>query len=106
MMGQSVSWTNPKTIAALLARVAGAPRPPALGSRPAQAAALLEPAPVVVPVIAPALPVILPGPRPAARREVPRLEQLSDNPSDRLDALLAWTLDNFPSSGAFVADDN
>ena len=37
---------------------------------------------------------------------VPRLEQLSDNPSDRLDALLAWTLDHQPCTGAFIADDN
>ena len=31
---------------------------------------------------------------------------MSDNPSDRLDALLAWTLDHHPCTGAFVADDN
>jgi hypothetical protein len=37
---------------------------------------------------------------------VPQLEQLSDNPSDRLDALLAWTLDYHRCNGAFVADDN
>jgi hypothetical protein len=33
---------------------------------------------------------------------VPRLEQSSDNPSDRLDALLAWTLDHHRCTGAFV----
>jgi hypothetical protein len=37
---------------------------------------------------------------------VPKLEQLSDNPSDRLDALLAWTLDHQHCDGAFIADDN
>jgi hypothetical protein len=37
---------------------------------------------------------------------VPKLEQSSDNPSDRLDALLAWTLDHHRCDGAFVADDN
>jgi hypothetical protein len=37
---------------------------------------------------------------------VPKLEQSSDNPSDRLDALLAWTLDHQRCHGAFVADDN
>ncbi|HEU4536099.1 MAG TPA: hypothetical protein VFS00_18370, partial [Polyangiaceae bacterium] len=36
----------------------------------------------------------------------PKLEHTSDNPVDRLDALLAWSLDNFPCVGAFVADDN
>jgi hypothetical protein len=34
------------------------------------------------------------------------LEHVSDNPSDRLDMLMAWTLDNQRCSGAFVADDN
>jgi hypothetical protein len=53
-----------------------------------------------------------PSPRPLAKssadtsKEVPRLEQTSDNPSDRLDALVAWTLDNHRCAGAFVADDN
>lgn len=37
---------------------------------------------------------------------MPRLELSSDNPSDRLDALLAWTLDHQPCTGAFIADDN
>jgi hypothetical protein len=37
---------------------------------------------------------------------VPRLEQTSSNPSDRLDALVAWTLDHHRCTGAFVADDN
>jgi hypothetical protein len=37
---------------------------------------------------------------------VPKLEQSSENPADRLDALLAWTLDHHPCTGAFVADDN
>jgi hypothetical protein len=36
----------------------------------------------------------------------PKLEHVSDNPSDRLDALLAWTLDHQRCTGAFVADDN
>jgi hypothetical protein len=37
---------------------------------------------------------------------VPKLEHVSDNPSDRLDALLAWMLDHQLCTGAFVADDN
>jgi hypothetical protein len=47
--------------------------------------------------------VIVAQPEP---RPVPKLVQLSDNPSDRLDTLMAWTLDNQPCTGAFVADDN
>jgi hypothetical protein len=35
-----------------------------------------------------------------------RLQQQSDNPSDRLDLLLAWTLDHQRCTGAFIADDN
>jgi hypothetical protein len=46
---------------------------------------------------------VTPAPAP---KVVPKLEQTSDNPSDRLDALLAWTLDHQPCEGAFVADDN
>jgi hypothetical protein len=37
---------------------------------------------------------------------VPKFEPPSDNPSDRLDALLAWTLDHQRCTGAFIADDN
>jgi hypothetical protein len=40
------------------------------------------------------------------RKEVPRLEQTSDNPADRLDALVAWTLEHYTCAGVFVADDN
>jgi hypothetical protein len=36
----------------------------------------------------------------------PRLVLTSDNPSDCLDALLAWTLDHQRCTGAFIADDN
>jgi hypothetical protein len=32
--------------------------------------------------------------------------QTSENPSDRLDALVAWALAHYPCVGAFVADDN
>ena len=41
-----------------------------------------------------------------APKVVPTLEHSSDNPSDMLDALLAWTLDHQSCAGAFVADDN
>jgi len=36
----------------------------------------------------------------------PKLVQTSDNPSDCLDALLAWTLDHQRCTGAFIADEN
>jgi len=48
---------------------------------------------------------VLVQPKPV-EKVVPRIEQTSDNPSDRLDLLVAWTLDNFKCTGAFVADDN
>jgi hypothetical protein len=44
--------------------------------------------------------------RPKSQAPAPRLQQTSDNPSDRLDALLAWTLDYQRCAGAFIADDN
>ena len=47
-----------------------------------------------------------PAPSVAPLKVVPKLEHTSDNPSDRLDALLAWTLDHQSCAGAFVADDN
>ena len=104
MTDRSVSWTDAESIARLLAR-ATAPRratgsygrgaPPA---RAAQAAPARPPAPAPAP--APVLAVPVPKP------VVPRFEPPSDNPSDRLDALLAWTLDHQRCTGAFVADDN
>jgi hypothetical protein len=45
-------------------------------------------------------------PEPPKRKEVPPLVQTSDNPSERLDALIEWTLDYQPCVGAFIADDN
>jgi len=36
----------------------------------------------------------------------PKLVLTSDNPSDCLDALLAWTLDHQRCTGAFIADEN
>jgi hypothetical protein len=91
MMDRSVSWTDAKSVALLLTRASGTSRPSRLSVRPA-------PPP-------PAPPPVLIQPKPQ-EKVIPRLEQSSDNPSDRLDALIAWTLDNFKSTGAFVADDN
>ena len=42
----------------------------------------------------------------AAPAPIPKLVHTSDNPSDRIDMLVVWTLENYRCSGAFVADDN
>lgn len=110
MTDRSVSWTDADSVARLLAR-ATAPRRAAtpqlrVATLPRAARAprastppvrISVPPPAAPPPVA-ALPALPPIP--------PKLEQVSDNPSDRLDALLAWTLDSQSCSGAFVADDN
>jgi hypothetical protein len=106
-MDRSVSWTDAKSVALLLAR-ATAPRrgavsaAAAFGGARAEAARSVRPPVALAKAAAPA--VTQPEAQPPA--VVPRLEQHSDNPSDRLDALLAWTLDHHRCTGAFVADDN
>lgn len=109
MTDRSVSWTDAESVARLLAR-ATAPR--RSGKRSIALAAMRvdvarasrpPPAPAPLPAPAPEAPV---AQAPPVAVEVPRLEQRSDNPSDRLDALLAWTLDHQLCNGAFVADDN
>ena len=100
MTDRSVSWTDAERVASLLAR-ASAPRRTSsvvlsLGSGLTSAQPRPMPAPAQLVV----------RPKSQAPKHVPRLEQVSDNPSDRLDALLAWTLDHHRSSGAFIADDN
>ena len=106
MTDRSVSWTDAESIARLLAR-ATVPRRAASFTKATRAVAppaRTSPAPAARKSIPPSPPaaVAIP-PEPAV---VPPLEQASDNPSDRLDALLAWTLDHQRCSGAFVADDN
>ncbi len=96
MMDRSVSWTDPKSVAALLSRATGVAQKPRRSAR--SAAPPPDRSPPPAPVAA--------APTPAPPKEVPPLEQVSDNPSDRMDALIAWTLDHFPCTGAFVADDN
>jgi hypothetical protein len=103
MTHRSVSWTDAESVALLLAR-ATAPRRAATGG------AGVRPAPSTP--ARPAKPAVAPAPAWTVSREVktpaiaPRLEQSSDNPSDRIDALLAWTLDHQLCTGAFIADDN
>jgi len=104
-MDRSVSWTNAESIAALLARTSGPRRAVAQAIRNAprfaRASSPAKPAETPPSTIVTAPPVVV-----AQVRIVPKLEQPSDNPSDRLDALLAWTLDHQQCTGAFVADDN
>lgn len=104
MTARSVSWTDAESIARLLARATVPPRRAATTftraatPRPSTppVARVSTPAPAPAPVVA----------APPSRKVVPKLEQASDNPSDRLDALLAWTLDHQRCTGAFIADDN
>jgi hypothetical protein len=109
MTDRSVSWTDAESIARLLARATVPRRIAASVTRVAAVAKSVRPpppkarlsTPPAAPAPAPA--AVVPPPRPMA---VPKLEQVSDNPSDRLDVLLAWTLDHQRCTGAFVADDN
>lgn len=104
MTARSVSWTDPKSIALLLERASGSRATrsaSAAGTRgAAQVAPIPRPRPAPAPAKAPE------PPKPPEPKVVPKLEQTSDNPSDRLDTLVAWTLDHQPCTGAFVADDN
>jgi hypothetical protein len=106
-MDRSVSWTDAKSVALLLAR-ATAPRRGAVSTSAGYGGARAEAARGVrTPVaLASAVEPAVSQAKPQQPAVVPRLEQLSDNPSDRLDALLAWTLDHHRCTGAFVADDN
>jgi hypothetical protein len=112
MTARSVSWTDATSVAQLLAR-ASAPRRVAthtFGSALARplppAASLSAPVPVPVPAVAPRSVPAPPPVRLKSQFPAPRLVQTSDNPSDCLDALLAWTLDHQRCTGAFIADDN
>lgn len=122
MTARSVSWTDAASVARLLERVS-APRRPAnaYGSanstvasaqRPIPAALPVAALPVAAPLTAAAAPLSIPPrlpsvrPRSVAPQSLAPFEQTSDNPSDRIDALLAWTLDHQRCTGAFIADDN
>jgi hypothetical protein len=114
MTARSVSWTDAESVARLLARASAPHRPSAsaAGYSANMPRAQARPMPLPGAVSAP-LPT--PAPRPSSlppaklkslAPNAPRLEQTSDNPSDRIDALLAWTLDHQRCTGAFIADDN
>jgi len=104
MTVRSVSWTDAQRVTSLLARVtATRSREPATLVTAMGAARAGAPG-KAAPVPAKAAPKEVKEAKEV--KEVPRLVQTSDNPADRLDALVAWTLDHHPCVGAFVADDN
>jgi hypothetical protein len=107
MTNRSVSWTDPQEVARLLRQVTGT-SPVGTGTfmpvRDTARSRVHTPAADFKPRLTPVPIAIRPSVPPA--RVVPKLQQTSDNPSERLDALIAWALDNFVSTGAFVADDN
>jgi hypothetical protein len=100
MTGRSVSWTEPEKLASLLASVAPRHRPALVPLAPAMGAIGGARSVARAAVATP------PAPAPVPKKITPRLVQTSDNPSDRLDALVGWTLDHQPCTGAFIADDN
>ncbi|MES1185218.1 MAG: hypothetical protein ABUL60_15510 [Myxococcales bacterium] len=107
MTHRSVSWTDAESVAQLLARATGPKRTVPGGAVARLAPAMPAAATVAKPRLASVPPVAGAGARGVeASAAVPRLQQYSDNPSDRLDLLLAWTLDHQRCTGAFIADDN
>ncbi len=110
MTDRSVSWTDAESIARLLARATAPRRATASFGRATPPARAAQAAPVDQQRALPGASTAslrdqssaVPAPKPV----VPKFEPPSDNPSDRLDALLAWTLDHQRCTGAFVADDN
>jgi hypothetical protein len=108
-MAQSVSWTDHDKLRNLLTRASGTAtnqtrdrsRYGASVVSFGSTAAGSPPAPT------PSAPLTVVAATPdATPQEVPKLTHTSDNPSDQLDALIAWTLKYFPCTGAFIADDN
>jgi hypothetical protein len=114
MTARSVSWTDAESVARLLARASAPPRASVnafgLSANMPRAEARPMPLPGAVSAPAAAPPARAPSQPPAKLKSLPpnapRLEQTSDNPSDRIDSLLAWTLDHQRCIGAFIADDN
>ena len=110
MTDRSVSWTDAESVARLLARATAPRRVAAAFARVASVARSVRPPAVARPSTPPPR-VSAPEPQlvvvaPPEPIPVPKLVHLSENPSDRLDTLMAWTLDHQPCTGAFVADDN
>lgn len=105
-MAQSVSWTDHDKLRDLLTRAS------ATGSKQTRGPSRYGASVVSFGSTTPASPHA-PTPLTVSEatpkdtpKEVPKLTHTSDNPSDQLDALIAWTLKYFPCTGAFIADDN
>lgn len=98
MTVRSVSWTDAQRVSSLLAQVTA----PRSQERTTLVSPMAPPRPAAQVLAAPVQ--VKAAQRPP--KEVPRLVQTSDNPADRLDALVAWTLAHQACAGAFVADDN
>jgi hypothetical protein len=111
MTARSVSWTDAESVARLLARASAPQRAAAsaLGFSahiPRAQARPMPPSALAQSAATPRAPSQAPAKLKSFAPNAPRLEQVSDNPSDRIDALLAWTLDHQRCVGAFIADDN
>jgi hypothetical protein len=104
MTNRSVSWIEPEKLARLLGQVSGSG--PARRKGPAPASTGRANASPIPGVREPVVTAVAAAPEAPKRKEVPVLIQTSDNPSDRLDTLIAWTLDHQKCTGAFIADDN
>ena len=106
-MAQSVSWTNQDKLRDLLSRASapssGTNRSP---NRYTASVVSFGSTRSDTPVVAPTPLAVVESAKAPAPKAVPPLVHTSTNPSDQLDALIAWTLQHFPCSGAFIADDN
>jgi hypothetical protein len=110
MTVRSVSWIDARDIAGLLDQVASprrnerpvAVRPMAIQGKPAdKVSARIVPAKEAV--------AALPRTERVSARPTVASKPLvheTNNPAERLDALIAWSLAHHPCAGAFVADDN
>jgi hypothetical protein len=104
MTNRSVSWIEPEKLARLLGQVSGTG--PARRKGPAPVSNGRATSSPIPGVREPVVTAVVAAPEAPKRKEVPVLVQTSDNPSDRLDTLIAWTLDHQKCTGAFIADDN
>lgn len=105
-MAQSVSWTNQDKLKDLLSRASGTPAGQNRGSQRYAAGVVSFGSSRVDAVAVAPTPLAVAEVKDSAPKEIPPLKHTSSNPSDQLDALIAWTLEYFPCSGAFIADDN
>jgi hypothetical protein len=115
-MAQSVSWTNQDKLRELLARASGSTAAQNRGHSRYAAGVVSFGSTYGTPVAANTAPIPVVDTASKTKQpdvakdappiDVPKLVHTSDNPSDQLDTLIAWTLKYFPCTGAFIADDN